>query len=242
MDVMDTRQTWRRRAIIISIVFHIGLAIVLFAWYLPQREEASHPNEFAIASGAASEPARTSPPPDLPKPAPAPDVPADQLEASIESQIEQFEKLPDERKLSELEKNLQRLEAISNEESVAEVTSSIANTLGLEAGAEPAEQEPEGAFDHQTAQLHDVQRVEGDDGKVRYQSVLVDAEGRTQSVDMSAAEGESAYEAFQQMKRYPFAAEIYRNVVMPLIQKSIEASELAEQAMIEAERLESEQQ
>ena len=41
---------------------------------------------------------------------------------------------------------------------------------------------------------------------------------------MTQAEGEAIYETFQQMKKFPVAAGIYRSVVMPMIQKTLEAT------------------
>jgi hypothetical protein len=167
-------------------------------------------------------------------------VPPEQIQASIESQIKQVQSLSDEAKLSELEKNLKRLESISTEASVQEVTATIADSLGLQSGVEPSEQDVAGSFDHDTAQLHDVARRRSDSGSWQYECVLVDAQGRTQSVPMTEAEGEPIFQAFEKMKQYPMAAGIYRQVVMPMIQKLIEAGEIAEQVAGEAESFPSE--
>ena len=148
--------------------------------------------------------------------------------------------MSDERKLSELEKNLARLQAIATEESVREVTNLIAGSLDLDPGPLPAEQPPGGAFDPETAQLHDVARERRENGKWEYTSVLVDASGRTQTVTMSEAEGETAYRTFEQLKRYPMAEGIYRQLVMPMIQKMIRASELTERAAQQARQMQQE--
>ena len=226
-----------RPAVIVSVVFHVVLLVALFFWYLPRRSSQVADRNLAPTPAA---PAPPSPdPPEPPPPPSSPEIPPERIENSIESHYRKFEKMSDEDKLSELEKNLKRLESISNEDSVREVTSTIADALGLEPGAVPDENAPEGDFDFDTAQLHDVTRSRNDEGAWEYQSVLVDSEGRTQTVPMTASEGEPVYQAFEQMNKFPMAAGIYRSVVMPLIQKSIQASELAEKAAREAERLRS---
>ncbi len=231
------QRSWRRPAIVVSIVFHLALVAVLFFWYLPDTDESVTQKQPVAARQAESSSTESA----VPKPpAPSPEVPAEQIQASIDAQREQFEKLSDERKLSELEKNLKRLEAISSEQSVQEVTAAIAGTLGLEPGHVPKEDAAEGEFDTETAQLHDVTRTKNEAGRWQYESILVDSQGRTQKVPLTEAEGEPVFEAFQQMKRFPMAAGIYRQVVMPLIQKTIEASEVAEQAAAEAERMQRE--
>ena len=228
-----------RLAIVVSVLFHVVLIGVLLFWYLPTPKSSSDGNEVATNSsrdrGGSGEltPSATRPPPPIAQP----NVPAEQIEASIESQIRSVEALPDERKLSELEKNLSRLQGIASEESVGDVTETIANSLGLEPGAVPAAQTSDGAFDPETAQIHEVNRVRTESGQWKYTSVLVDAQGRTQTVPLSAAEGETVYRTFEQLKRYPMAEGIYRQLVMPMIQKMIQASELTEQAAREAEQL-----
>lgn len=169
---------------------------------------------------------------------PAAKVPPEQIEKSLALQIEQVEKLPDEKKLSELEKNLKRLESVANEDSVKEVTSTIASSLGLnEEQYAPKSAPAGGAFDTNTAQLQDVTRTRTQSGAWQYESHLVDAEGREQKVLMTQAEGETIYKTFEQMQKFPLAEGIYRGVVMPLIQKMLKAEEMAQQAAAEAERM-----
>jgi hypothetical protein len=233
-----------RHAIGVSVVLHILLIGVLLYIYVPVRQPTDETSGATAASNGGSstgaapnQPTPNQPTRGLPTPAPSPDIPPQQIEASLESQIREANRLTDERKLSELEKNLSRLQSISTEESVDEVTTVIAGTLGLEPGPLPAETPPEGDLDPDTVQIHDVQRSRNELGKWDYTSILIDAQGRIESVPMKAAEGETVYNTFEQMKRYPVAAGIYRQVVMPMIQKMLQASELAEQAATEAARI-----
>ena len=224
----------RRRAILISVAFHIVLAAALLFYYLPSpTTSVGSPAPLASTSDRSSEQAAPStdrPPP----PAPIDAVDEQQIRQSVESQIEQFESIPEERKLSELEKNLQRLEAVSDRESVNEVAATIAGSLGIDAGQYSAKTVPaDGAFDHESAQLQDVTRKADKDGSWRYESTMVDSQGRTMTVPMNAAEAETVYATFQQMKKYPLAEGIYRGVVMPLLQKMMEADRAARQTAIE---------
>ena len=90
----------------------------------------------------------------------------------------------------------------------------------------------EGDFDMQTAQISDVTRSRSIDGEWQYESLLVDAEGRTKHVPFDGPQGETAYNAFEQMRKFPAAAGIYRSIVMPMMQKMIQAGEAIESKML----------
>jgi hypothetical protein len=230
-----TRSPRRRLAIVVSILFHVALLTLLFCWYFPRSTTSEVKSNSGAAGNAVGPQSADSPRSPSVPPAPSANVPPEQIEASIQSQIKQVERLSDDAKIAELEKNLRRLESIATEASVQEVTTTIANSLGLEPGPGPSEQPSSGPFDHDTAQLHDVLRNHSDSGSWEYEFVMVDAAGRTQTVPMTAAEGEPVYEAFDKMKQYPMAAGIYRQLVMPMIQKLIEASKVTQQAVDRAE-------
>jgi hypothetical protein len=160
--VQDQKPSRMKRALIVSVLAHGVLLLILLFWYLPHRSA----NQASVAGSAAatskmqkdSRPA-PDPPPKLLAPKPADDVPAEQIKKSIESQLEASKKLPTEVKLSELEKNLNRLKSIANEKSVEQVTQKIGSTLGLDTQAyQPKNSVPEGRFDLDTAQLSDVTR------------------------------------------------------------------------------------
>ncbi len=233
-EAIPSKKSMTRRAIVVSVLFHLALIAVLLFWYVPLPTASTNVGEPPQTGDQRIE---TAPPdPTIAPPlAQNPEVPREQIEASIETQIEAAESLSDERKLTELEKNLGRLESIASEDSVREVTATIAGSLGLEPGPRPAEQPPAGAFDPDSAQILEVNRVQGPDGRWRYTSLLVDADGRTQEVPLTESEGESAYKTMQTLKQYPIADGIYRQLVMPMIQGMIEASEKAQQAARQAE-------
>ena len=235
-----------RVAIFVSVAAHLIGAAVLLMWYLPGRDRSS-PSPRLTDDRIVNE--RSISPSDVgagntlpPSAATASDlsaeqVPAEQISASIASQIEQVQNLPDERKLSELEKNLNRLEKVADPESVKDVTATIASTLGIDDETyQPKSNVPDEPLDPSTAQIQDVVRTKSESGAWQYESVLVDAEGRIANVPMSAADGQTTYETFQQMKKFPMAEGIYRSIVMPLIQKTLSASDAAKEAALKAER------
>lgn len=238
-DGKPRASVWRRWAIGVSIVVHIAIATTLLFIYLPGPDD-NKGNAGSVSQSqtgsqdyGAPEPRREPP---VPPPAAVQDIPAEQIEKSIEAQMEQAAKLSDEEKLSELEKNLRRLESISDAESVQDVTTTIANTLGLDSSLyDPDKPAGEGRFDFDSAQLHDVTRQRGEGGQWEYQSILVDSAGRKMTVPMEAGEGETMFSTFEQMKKYPLAEAIYRGVVMPMLQSLIESEKAAQQEQQEAE-------
>jgi len=244
---LSTKPTQRRhhRAIGISLFVHAVGAVVLLGWYLPARPpvDTNSPAAWSATPEAGSgdtgkgDAGHTAATPPLPPP--TPEIPAEQIESSIDLQLQQIEKLPTERKLSELEKNLRRLEQVATPASTDQVSSTIASTLGFDSDVyqpKPQNEIPGGELDVSTAQLQDVTRQRDASGQWVYESVLVDAAGRTMRVPMSVDEGETAYATFEQMKKFPMAAGIYRSVVMPMLQKMVAAQDLAQQAAIEVSR------
>ncbi len=226
-----------RRAIIASIAFHAVLVAVLLFFYFPRpsptQNRVTPEKSVAIAtsdvqagedpdsdhggqqpSGAGQSETRTLPSAD--------NIPPEQIESSLRSAIESTASIGEERKLSELQRNVQRLEQIASENSIAEVGQAIRSATALEDRASvPAAEPVGGAFDYDSAQFHDVSRIVNDDGKWVYRSILLDAKGRTIEVELTESEGKTAYETMQMVKASPFAEAIYRSMVMPMLDKMI---------------------
>jgi hypothetical protein len=226
-----------RWAIIASIAFHVVLVAVLLAFYFPRTSPTQNretpEKSVAIAtsdvlasedpdsdpggqqtSGAGQSETRTLPPAD--------NIPPEQIESSLRSAIESTASIGEERKLSELRQNVQRLEQIASESSIADVGQAIRSATALEDRATvPAAQSIGGDFDFDSAQFHDVSREMDEDGKWVYRSILLDAKGRTVEVELTESEGKTAYETMQMVKASPFAEAIYRSMVMPMLDKLI---------------------
>lgn len=236
-DSTKTKWSPTRWAILASVVFHIVLASVLLAWYFPKQtraenEPASATKSVIVAAGPKSAPA-SRPDPDTNLSSddrqtasrvapPANDVPTEQIESSLRSAIDNAATVGEERKLSELERNVRRLEQVASERSIAEVGEAIRAATGLEERASlSAAPAVGGKFDFDSAQFHDVSRQTDSDGKWVYRSILIDSNGRTFEVDLSEGEGKTAYETMQMVKASPFAETIYRSMVMPMLDKLI---------------------
>lgn len=224
-----------RRAFAAAIAVHVVLFAGLWLWNrpLPDPERRS---ETGLAHAAMTE-SRPHSVPAFPPSRPA-DVDPTQVVASVEAQVAEAERLSDERKLSELEKNLDRLQRVATPESVRSVNEVIAGSLGLDTETyQPKTTTREGTFDPSTAQLTDVLRSRDSEGKWQYQSVMVDAEGHSQTVPLAGPEGETAYRTFQQLKEFPMAEGIYRSVVMPMMQQMMEAGDAVNRAARVAEQM-----
>lgn len=232
-----SKRSRRKLAILVSLLVHLVVIAALFFWYVPAREPDGDGAVDAVASSdSGREPSPSSPPEPEAKrhPSANPVVAPEEIEKPLQAKIEQFKDVSNEEKLSALEQNLDRLSAIATEDSVDEVATVIADTLGLPKGQYvPKDEEPEGLLDTHSAQIHDMTRVRGPDGQWRYEAVLIDAEGRSLKVPMTAAEGESVYGTFEKMKKYPFAAGIYRQIVMPMIQKMLDEETPSDGAELE---------
>lgn len=221
-DSTKTKWSPTRWAILASVVFHIVLAAVLLAWYFPKQSSAENEPTAAsrsdpdtnLSSDDQQSASRVAPP--------ANGVPPEQIESSLRSAIDSAATVSEERKLSELERNVRRLEQVASERSITELGEAIRAATGLEERASlPAAPAVGGNFDFDSAQFHDVSRQADEEGKWVYQSILIDSKGRTIEVDLSESEGKTAYETMQMVKASPFAETIYRSMVMPMLDKLI---------------------
>src|SRR5687767_1722224 len=126
--------------------------------------------------------------------APADKVMTAKVDDELRRSLAEAESLPDDEKLARLEQLAGKLDQVSSEKSVDELSKKFQAWLKTEERATaPAEKPPEGEFDYGTAQFHDVKREETAEGGFVYKSVLLDAAGRTVEIEMAAAEGESTY-------------------------------------------------
>lgn len=226
-----------RWAIIASIAFHIVLVAVLLAWLFPRQSPAD--NRVVAGKNAAGgtgeavvgevsnfepdgQPSRTAEQ-SASRALPAADnSPLEQIESSLRSVIESTATASEERKMSELRQNVQRLERVASQSSIAEVGEAIRSATALEDRASvPAAKAVGGAFDFDSAQFHDVSRESDQEGKWVYRSILLDAKGRTVEVELTDSEGKTAYETMQMVKASPFAEAVYRSMVMPMLDKLI---------------------
>lgn len=226
-QVPSSRSVTRRRAVLFSVLVHLSLLIVMLCWYVPNHLETAGQIGKARLKTAAPQQAILEEVTHMP-PSAGENIPSEQIQASLKSAIGEAETLSADLQLSELENKLERLNSISSPASVQDTTQKIATTLGLPSGPTPNSRAVDGSFDINTAQIHDVIRSRDNNGAWVYQSVLVDAAGRTQEVNLPTSEGEVSYSTFQQLKNFPNAEGIYRQVVMPMLQNMLNAIDVAD--------------
>lgn len=232
------KRGWSRTRLAVgaSVVFHIVLAAVLLGWYFPKQQTdekgavADAGTNAVTETQVANDPAsstidgqlRDAKPDAMQQLPPADNIPREQIDASLRSAVESTKSISDERKLSELERNLQRLEQVASEQSIEGVGEAIRSAAGLQDRASvPAAETVDGQFDFDSAQFHDVSREMDKNGNWVYRSILLDAKGRTFQVDLTESEGKTAYETMQMVKASPFAETVYRSMVMPMLDKMI---------------------
>jgi hypothetical protein len=148
--------------------------------------------------------------------------PAELLRERIEDRIaqaaEEARQLNPDEQFDRLQALTGRLNDVSSQPSMQQLTGTLQQLLGTPGRAEkPAEMPVAGEFDFATAQPHEVKKENGADGTVRYVTVLVDAQGRQFVTYLDEDEGESLYRTMQLLKSNPLAEMIYRRLVMSML-------------------------
>ena len=217
-DIAETNakgNPFARVALIVSVVFHLGLVALLAVWYVNRPQKSIEEPVAHIADVEPSLPPKPNPP------RPSPDVTTNQVNNTLDRMKENFENKPEEEQLSTLEEKAADLEKMATKESIDEIAVKFQEWANIQPRAsEPAAEPVEGEFDFDSAQIHEVQRTKADDGSVKYLGVLVDRDGRTLEVEMNAKEGESAYRTLETLKKFPLANQVYRQIVMSLIDQA----------------------
>lgn len=151
--------------------------------------------------------------------------PKEAAETVLQQATQQAESRTPEENLAELAKRGKQLEKITTEESVEQVAKQINQWQGLEERAtEPEFLPPAGAFDFDTAQIHDVTRMADENGNYRYTAILCDAKGRSQNVELPPDQGKQLYQTMQMIHQNPLMETIYRKTVMPMLDKMLRES------------------
>ncbi len=141
----------------------------------------------------------------------------------VDQSIADARKLDAPEQLERLRGLTDELNEVSTPESLDQLTDQLQTFLGTKRRAtQPAEKPVEGPFDTNTAQVHDVRRLERDDGTYRYVIVLLDSAGRQMETELTDAEGEQLYKTFELIKQNPLLEKVYRQVVMSLLDKMLD--------------------
>jgi len=236
-EAPKARQGRRMRVgLLVSLLFHVCLLAVLFIWYVRGPVGGVGGVRQATPSGSHATNRQSRPTRD-PGLTPEPGkTAAETVRIKLDEVISVAELRDEEENRDQLEQQMARLERISSEQSVEELTVHFRNWLGTKPRAtKPAAGPVEGEFDSYTAQIFDVLRQRGDDGRWKYRSVLIDAEGRTMEVAMNESEGQSTYETLQRVKANPLAEKLYRQITLPLLDNLINAGQAIDEAARKAQ-------
>ena len=146
---------------------------------------------------------------------------SEHLDQTLQKAQKEVQQRSPEENQRELQRRGKQLKRYVSEETLDQVAEKVQNLPGVERRAEePSFMPPEGEFDTDTAQIHDVQREQQDDGTYRYFVTLFDAAGRQQKVEMPADEAEPLWQTFQKIKKNPLMEKVYRTMVIPLLDRA----------------------
>ncbi len=209
-----------RLAIGLSITFHLCLLAVLFIVYIPPRASFSPPDsskkpdnsKFQAERNAAAQAKQAST--------------SATIQSSVKAHMETAVNKPAAEALVELDTKVRQLDKYIDARTVEETAKAVAGSLGIERSTYQPKADPvPGALDPDTAQILDIVPNAGGFKEEAYMATMIDAEGHQAQIPMSESEGKTAYDAFQKMKNYPALEGLYRQIVMPLIQKIISSPE-----------------
>lgn len=215
-------------AIIVSIVVNVLIIIAFGFYYISFKSDnsSSTPPVASPSSQSSSEPEPLSEPEVVPLPG---EKAKDTVSRVLEEQKQAAEARTDKENLEELQKQGEILQRVSSEESIDQMADQFHSWMGTQQRAtEPAKDTPmqtedtltSSNFDTSTAQIYDVKKVRSKStGNIKYKAILLDAQGRTLSIEIPKEQGERIYPAFKQMKSNPLMAQVYRKIVIPIIDK-----------------------
>ena len=133
-----------------------------------------------------------------------------------------------EENLSELDRRISQLNQMSSAESVDALSKHVGSVMGLKPRADvPAETQPVGEFDPESAQFHDVKRISQEDDTYAYTAILLDAAGRTTEIELTTDEGVTLYATMQKIRANPLLGRVYRSMVMPMVDQLLEEQKAA---------------
>jgi hypothetical protein len=213
----------RRCGWAISLLVHAALAAGLAAWTFQPwwlADWAARNDrriQLTMAAGEAAEAAEPTTPEVRIVSDPA-EVTAELVQNRLAEVVADAESLSEADKLARLDALSERLTQVADEGSIQALSGVMQSFLGTQSRAtQPAEEKPPGEFDFETAQFHDIQRTPKEPDGFRYVTVLLDAAGRTLEVEVSEHEGQPIYETMQRIKANPLLEQVYRQIVMPLL-------------------------
>jgi len=209
-----------RLAIGLSMAFHLCLLAVLVIVYIPRRESGSPSDSASKADSSESQADRI-----VATQAKEAET-ATAIKSSVKAHVETAANKPPAETLAELDTKVRQLDKYVDARTVEETAEAVADSLGIERSTYQPKTDPvPGALDPDTAQILDIVPNFGGSKEEAYMATMIDAQGHQAQIPISESEGKTAYDAFQKMKNYPAVEGLYRQIVMPLIQKMMNSPE-----------------
>ena len=221
---------YRRYGWVASLVLHAALTAGLFAWsFEPWWAAAGDARRARTIQVTMAQAPAADVAPEVRIVGDPAEVTAQMVRQRVEEEVDASAALSRADKLARLDALSQRLNQVADEGSIDALSGVMHSLLGTKPRAvEPAKVAPGGTFDFDTAQFHDILRLPKDGGGFRYVTVLLDAQGRTVQTEVSAQEGEPLYELMQRIKANPLLEQVYRQIVMPLMDQLVASAKQAD--------------
>lgn len=206
---------------------------------LPDPPDEKQPAEAAASESEAPSPLRMA---------------SEELSAwmrrELAHELQHVEEQPASASVERLEELAGRLQRSSTESRVLAITDRIAQALGTAERPTASDRgdlpraipkpppSPAGEqssvtgepFDFSRSQFDNVFKQVDDNGQVNYTGILIDPEGRTLEVELEPAEGEELYRLFETIRRFPLLEQVYRKLVMSLLDRMVDENRIAEPA------------
>lgn len=146
------------------------------------------------------------------------------LQKQIDRSIEQSKQRSSEDNLDRLNQLSRDLRRNSRSQNIDEMAEFLGGMLTKRVSTPVADSETR-PFDAHTAQLHDVLKSDGVDGRPQYTAVMIDAQGVLRSVEMDAETGKQLYRTMQLIRSNPLLEQVYRKIVMGILDQVLKDAE-----------------
>jgi len=226
----ETHRYWYA-GLVVSGSLHLAITLALaacslFTWpwiFSIPPASAARPLTFVSVPAEESPPAPVAPPGENA----GPTMP-EYLRRKVHDAVDESQAADDDQKFEKLRQLATKLDRVASNESVDSLSVQLRQWFGTEERADrPTESSANGEFDYHTAQLHDVRQTESEDGSLTYQSILVDAQGRSVEVAMDAEQCSRLYQTFQLLKSNPLLERFYRQFIMGFLDQWMREADAA---------------